>query len=696
MDTELRELLNHSSFSQSTVREIIPLLPEADEALNAWIAELLTNGDSLAFLLVTTAALEAGRVVDAEHLVRGMPMTNDASRLGNFVFQMKGDVMGALLKAMKFVGGMPEGVYSGALLIMVLWCERHGQPLPEAFVALARTLSRTQSSNPEACAHLCVAAFKAGDEGLLTLVRKNRAETMKLMTPEWIQMILDFYFKIFDGPAINLVPVIQTSNSGYRQPLRRAVEKHHRNEPCPCGSGLKYKRCCAEKDQDRLAQSSDVAGRTSAELSADPTVGLTAARLKILAAYDLARIDVRQVPETLRTPYFHAIVNSRVWERVGEYFEFMDWNEERRNEWHFAMKTIVQAQDKEIAERLLAAHEGHEPVEHLHPGIRQLITLGDPAAELHVLEEMANELLRWSDPPQMSRYGAGIAWSPRTALGILICRSLIPILPMKLASDLHLHLLLARDRLNLPPEDPFDDVIEKRLAEETHDEGKDATALRAARKHLEAKAAEVRHLRDEIERQRHELERIEKQQKKSTEAPKRTPSQPPPIDEAELKEMRRKLSALKTTLTERSEERTTLRHTLQKAQQELVALRQGQAAPSPEPAADDEAAHYLPEQPVGNQPLRLIDFPHKFRETLEDLPRTAARAALTMIGRLAAGESEAFVGVVQLKAVHGILRQRIGLDHRLLFRLLPERVQVIDLINRRDLDRRIKALRSSS
>jgi hypothetical protein len=35
---------------------------------------------------------------------------------------------------------------------------------------------------------------------------------------------------------------------------------------------------------------------------------------------------------------------------------------------------------------------------------------------------------------------------------------------------------------------------------------------------------------------------------------------------------------------------------------------------------------------------------------------------------------------------------RIGIDHRLLFRLHPGRLQVVDLINRRDLEKRIKTL----
>ncbi|HEV7405836.1 MAG TPA: hypothetical protein VGO11_23025 [Chthoniobacteraceae bacterium] len=66
-----------------------------------------------------------------------------------------------------------------------------------------------------------------------------------------------------------------------------------------------------------------------------------------------------------------------------------------------------------------------------------------------------------------------------------------------------------------------------------------------------------------------------------------------------------------------------------------------------------------------------------------------------MIVRLAGGEPAAFAGVVHLRACVGMLRQRIGSEHRLLFRLLPDRVQVIDLINRRDLDRRIKSLRAA-
>jgi uncharacterized protein YecA (UPF0149 family) len=32
-----------------------------------------------------------------------------------------------------------------------------------------------------------------------------------------------------------------------RQPARRSVTKVGRNDPCPCGSGKKHKKCCGQR-----------------------------------------------------------------------------------------------------------------------------------------------------------------------------------------------------------------------------------------------------------------------------------------------------------------------------------------------------------------------------------------------------------------------------------------------------------------
>ncbi len=36
-------------------------------------------------------------------------------------------------------------------------------------------------------------------------------------------------------------------NSGEVIPFQRVTKKVGRNEPCPCGSGKKYKKCCLNK-----------------------------------------------------------------------------------------------------------------------------------------------------------------------------------------------------------------------------------------------------------------------------------------------------------------------------------------------------------------------------------------------------------------------------------------------------------------
>ena len=34
-----------------------------------------------------------------------------------------------------------------------------------------------------------------------------------------------------------------------KQPIRNAAKKVGPNDPCPCGSGKKYKKCCMQKDK---------------------------------------------------------------------------------------------------------------------------------------------------------------------------------------------------------------------------------------------------------------------------------------------------------------------------------------------------------------------------------------------------------------------------------------------------------------
>jgi hypothetical protein len=48
------------------------------------------------------------------------------------------------------------------------------------------------------------------------------------------------------GPSsgIAVSPMAEASQRGKRKPFKRDQPKVGRNDPCPCGSGKKYKKCC--------------------------------------------------------------------------------------------------------------------------------------------------------------------------------------------------------------------------------------------------------------------------------------------------------------------------------------------------------------------------------------------------------------------------------------------------------------------
>jgi hypothetical protein len=56
------------------------------------------------------------------------------------------------------------------------------------------------------------------------------------------------------APGLDAENPTKTHNESQKpQPIRRESPKIGRNEPCPCGSGMKYKRCCLTRDEAQAA-----------------------------------------------------------------------------------------------------------------------------------------------------------------------------------------------------------------------------------------------------------------------------------------------------------------------------------------------------------------------------------------------------------------------------------------------------------
>jgi hypothetical protein len=694
MTPELKEFIEQARFYKASALRVAEMLPADDAALDELVAEVVRDGDQKAFMLIVVAALSRGRRVDARHLAHGAMMLPQYQWFP-LVVRFQGDVAGHLVAASEQTQ-LRWACEAAALLIATVWCGEHrGGKLPEQLIPRARRLARVKELPTEAQGFLTTLAARTKDKGLLALLRAR----FPAATEEKWRAVVDSGVKLGDGflanckePALAFMHEKPSNVLVQGTTVRRAVARVGRNEPCPCGSGKKYKHCCLTKDAERLHHSSEVAGLTQEELSARPETHLTLERLTRTDPFVLEHLDPEKIPAELLEAYFRRLCGFNLFDRAAAAFEKLGYTPQRDGLWKDVIYYATRAGHKDSIRRLVKLHP--DPVklqDEIYTGAALLLAEDNPAELIQLLDEGVRAALDEADPKNLHGFACALMFSRFRELGILVGRGAVPILPPELAGTIFDLILSTRDKLSLSPDDPIADILDERFAEEEDDQKKESAELRKARQNLDAKAQQVNELKESLAQLQKEIARRE--QKRAVEPQPAHVAAPVVADDPALKQLRRKVEELKSALNERHHERNDLRRELQKAHTDLETLRQNAAPAAPEDAEPDrEAELLLPQDAPEVHPVRLIEFPKGFQQTLAAFPRHVARAAVIMTGRLAAGEPAAFVGALRLKAVPNVMRQRIGSDYRLLFRLHPDHLQVIDLINRKDLDRRLKTL----
>jgi len=693
MSPEIREIIDNDQFYLGSVRAVSEQLPQSDDEFNAWIATAITSHDQMALHFLLTAAAHQERPVDSCHLRLGLSMMSNVDMTLCLIWKMRGDIPADLFHAVRHTV-MSRPMHAMALLAIHAWCVEHrGGVIPPELVTEARLLAHAGRKVPEQLGYLwglCARLQDAKLETVLTECFKGHdIPKVKKAGADLAEATL-----VFGKAPITLFLAKERDRritaSGT---LRRAVERIGRNDPCPCGSGKKYKRCCEDKDKERLRHSSTVAGMTTAEVKARPEEQLTQARLEKMSGHELARLNPALIKGDLRQIYIRHLAANNHLPEVCSAFEILGCEEELMIElWHDACFFMVQRQRLDCARRMLHLRCQHGPVDDdFDGGLSLLLCSDDPPRFLDMVEYLCREVIQIDEALFAERLAYGLLVSPWKSLGILVARSFIPVGPKRLGTFLLEEIQRARDRLDLPPEEPFTDVLEKRLNDSTHETGAEAAALQKSRRLLADKAAEIRTSHEKLAQLQRDIRLHEKQLATSTASTPKADA-----EQETLRALREKLAATNATLRAANEERTVLRRQAMEAVSQAEAERVKQPAPAARPAddeeQDDDTALTLPGGIDSHQLPRPIDFPRRFHATLSHLPTQVGRATLILIGRIAAGESAAFTGVVRLRATPDVLRVRIGRDHRLLFRLHPDRVEVVDLINRRDLERRIEKL----
>jgi hypothetical protein len=691
MNPEVREFIKHAGLSRANVEHVAAMLPDDDLELDNWIAELIRENESMGLHLIIFAALSRERPVDARHLASGAKLVGAALYTAAIAFRVQGEMPEYLLEGLRNTA-VYHAAHAMALLAIAVWCdERRGGVYPDQLIPEARKLARTVTHVLEVDAYLIEVTLRTKDSQLDKLIREHHG---KGIDAGWEKVVEEGH-KVSEreiakarGPLSGVLPEepLYSGSSGAAT-VRRSVPRIGRNEPCHCGSGKKYKHCCYEKDRERLQQSSEVAGLTQKELREDPERHLTLERLEKKSSIEIVRMDPTAIPRHLMAQYFIRLAMVDL-DRAAANLERLGYEDDLEDSWFITMFTAVRTGRKDIGDRLMELRRPFGLTEEeLRLSQRLLLARDEPAKWIRLVEAAALEGLKTENSEKLLELAFAVAHTDATALGLILYRGVLPLVPPKEIGQTYDQIILPiRERLNLPLDDPLKDALENRTIDAE-------LALREAEAKFEAKRREVRALRESIDQFQKEVARREREP-----APL-SPDSPMASEDNEQKvrQLREKVKHLESDLKERHNERNVLQRRLEKMQARFDSLLEQSQANRAESSGDDEIEReeelLQAQETEENHPLRLIEFPRSFLERLGEFPHHVARSAMAVLGRLAGGDPGAFSGAKRLKSAPTVVRQRVGIDFRLLFRLLPDRIQVIDLIPRQDLERKIKTLR---
>ena len=481
--------------------------------------------------------------------------------------------------------------------------------------------------------------------------------------------------------------------------VRRPVAKLGRNEPCHCGSGKKYKKCCYAKDQELLRDASQYAGTTRTDLKARPGLVDDPNVVLDMRAHELKRLAPAALSEgQLHSGYQRALAFGL---RELAFEMLLEWERRAKEEafdpGHFEdlIEDVLQAGDLDLARRI-RDHCGDQAWWRPQAIAFRFDLLENPE-RFEPLErdcreavcEVSDEEIELDEPLNRLAYD----FAPRhPALAIAFARAAIASHPDR-HFDNEMLLDVIRDaRVDLdlePGGDPAEalfDWIEDRtqLKEKAHAENEEIERLAAQLNETLAALDEKKQALRETEQALGMAgAQLEKARGSHTADPQtiEAAAGSDAEKEAALRRLRDQVEGLKAEIGEQQTERRQLRKMLADERKKLAALSQPDA-PAERPGAPEEAAVVAP----AGRPI-LPEYTDAFRKRLASLAPPLAAKAILAAGRFAAHEPAIWRQTKPLERLPEHYRIRLGLDYRLIVHWQPGKVlRILDVIPRQDLE----------
>ncbi len=463
-----------------------------------------------------------------------------------------------------------------------------------------------------------------------------------------------------------------------------------RNEPCPCGSGLKYKKCCADKQQGVVP--SPVAGLSWDDYVRSGAHAMSAEDIDKLPLRDLARVDLNKLADHPLIGAFRRFTRERWWRHAERAVDVLasrrpgvdgdEWRDE-------LIAGALDAGELALAQRQLALVGDADLARHARLELALRLREDGAFDALLAAAEAAVRDDASSDDVEL----AHLLLRAAPGLGILVARGCFEVDP-KRALDCELLLDVAEEAridLRLPTGDKGWDVFAALYDDDDHDDDE----ARERDDHDQI-AEEARLLRASLRDSSSRVEELERELASQRDA-LATARQAPPQPDARARETERERERTLATKIERLEglvregiaERSELRQQLAAK----AAARAPEHAAAPVTATSDPAEDDAAVQP---REVLIPMFDRRATDALADVPHTIAAEAMRHIGTLAAGDAAAWRRVKQAKDMsRQVLMARVGIHHRLLLRVDAARLHVLDLVTREALDTTLKRLRAN-
>ena len=694
----ISELLTQASatvYCRPALRVLADILPAEDSIIIATLNEAATRRDAKSFSHLYLAALLHGRRIPAQVLEVGAALLPDTMLILHTSLRLEGNVAEALAVAVKS-GRMGREGDATALIAGWLDYERREISAPPEFFALTRKVCRNtmRMDGGFLRSFLCILAKLSGDPVVAKILSADIDNDRNL------DLILTEVQKCATGPAwehnIPISPFRESTLVGGAT-LKRAIPKAGRNDPCPCGSGRKFKQCCEGKVS--TAEQYEFGGVTISEAAAHPELVLTRERIREMRFYDLYALN----PKRLIPPLAGEVaIRLAVFGEISRSIEMLQAASPD--------SLSLNALDSIAFEFYLSRDsDALRWLVDWAPGAIQLtfemeILLANPGERMRLLQERARDAVEAerSGNPAASAIVCDLGHAALVAdpaLGLLIARGVLSVCGWVNQPVLIDDIEDARDLLGLDDNEPGYKIVDA-TDQASIDQERHAIDLEKIRKETASRVnqrdTEIQRLKSQIDAMQENLAQREKTIGKPNPAlkDKSSVSSPPSSaqDSSETRELRDQLRRLKDNLKVEHDERNRAMRDLCAAQDQLRrAARETAGNPSQEksnnhePSPEESSSTAIEWEP---QALRIPEYSAAFREALRNHPRQASAAALAAAGRLAGGDPSIWKTVRALKLRPGTLRVRVAGDYRLLFEIgTGDTLHLTDFILRRDLDR---------